>query len=108
MELEGSDEETSLLLGGGNNNTITPDLTNTLGAGPNVTKTQAVNQTVIDIKGTAPSTNENAPPLAQTPPTGFWPRRDELHSPQQPKTLKQEFALVNFDLNNVKLEEVSL
>ena len=34
-------------------------------------------------------------------------RRDEnIHSPQQPKTLSQEFQLVNFE--NVSLDEVCL
>ena len=48
--------------------------------------------------------------LAKTPPlseVGI-PRRDEVHSPQQPKSLQQEFLLVNFDVNNVKVTEVIL
>ena len=47
--------------------------------------------------------------IAHTPPlseAGI-PRPQQVHSPQQPKSLQQEFLLVNFDVNNVKVTEVN-
>lgn len=61
-------------------------------------------------RGSAPSSRNAPASLAQTPPlseVGI-PRREEVQSPQQPKSLQQEFLLVNFDVNNVKVTEVGI
>lgn len=43
-----------------------------------------------------------------TPPKGSIGRREDIHSPNQPKTLLQEFTLVNFQIpnSNVNVQEV--
>jgi len=43
-----------------------------------------------------------------TPPSTGFLQRDNIQSPQQPKSLLHEFTLVNFSIPNVNVEGVSL
>ena len=63
---------------------------------------KAVDQ--VDSGAKVPSVAEK---VSLTPPMLGSVQRENGHSPHQPKTLLQEFHLVNFNIANVKADEVN-
>ena len=79
--------------------------TETAASGKSSTGSQEQPNGVHEVDGLL---NGTLPPseISKTPPNQGR-RPQDLHSPQQPKSLRHEFELVNVDLPNVKVYEVN-
>jgi hypothetical protein len=66
----------------------------------------STNESILVEEGNTPQTARPEEPMAQTPPNKPVPRFEEKPSPQQPRTLQQEFSLVNINIPKVNIDEV--